>query len=78
MIIAFSPHLDDAVLSIGGYLAELALWNRRVEVHTLFAGQPAGALSPAAAAFHRLCELGREAVLRRQVEDHLAARRRSG
>lgn len=73
MIIAFSPHLDDAVLSAGAYLAELALRYERVEVHTLFAGHPDAEPSPAATTFHRLCQLKDDPVRHRQAEDHAAS-----
>lgn len=74
MIIAISPHLDDAVLSAGAYLADLALGSRSVEVHTVFAGEPGAGVSPAAVAFHRLCGLDGDPVRQRQGEDRAACR----
>ncbi|MGH3712665.1 MAG: PIG-L deacetylase family protein [Micromonosporaceae bacterium] len=72
-VLVVSPHLDDAVLSIGAYLADHAATSRYVELHTLFAGDPAGELSPAARTFHRLCGLGADAVRHRRAEDIAAA-----
>jgi len=70
----FSPHLDDAALSAGAFIADLATASaRRVELHTLFAGSADGEISPAARGFHRMCSLHEDAVQQRRGEDNAAA-----
>ncbi|KZM73714.1 PIG-L deacetylase family protein [Nocardia terpenica] len=71
-ILAVSPHLDDAVLSVGATLAALTESGRRVVVCTVFAGDPPRPLTPAAVAFHRHCGLGADAVAERREEDRRA------
>lgn len=39
-VVVVSPHLDDAVLSLGAYIANTCLSGRRVVVLTVFAGNP--------------------------------------
>ena len=48
-----APHLDDAVLSCGGQIRQLADQGRSVLVVTLFAGRPITDLSPFAQQVHR-------------------------
>ena len=51
--IFLSPHLDDAVLSCGGMIAQLAQDGHVVEVITIFAGDPPiGPLTPFAQSLH--------------------------
>jgi LmbE family N-acetylglucosaminyl deacetylase len=70
-ILAVSPHLDDAVLSIGALLSRAANSGARVEVLTLFAGVPECEISPTAKEIHDLCGASYDgsAVTVRRVED---------
>ncbi len=72
VILAVSPHLDDAVLSYGGRLAGLAAAGHRVIVYTVFAGVPAPPYSTVAAHFHRQWNLPGNPVLARREEDRHA------
>lgn len=56
-LLVISPHLDDAVFSIGACIADGARRGAQVEVATLFAGTPHGLLSDVARDFHRRCAL---------------------
>lgn len=69
LLLAFSPHLDDAVLSIGAAIAARIEQGWRVVVCTLFAGDPVLPVPPGAAAFHRNCGLGADPVAQRRQED---------
>ncbi|MBN1955432.1 MAG: PIG-L family deacetylase [Anaerolineae bacterium] len=69
--IFLSPHLDDAVLSCGGRIARQARAGERVQVVTLFAGRPQGALSPFAQSLHRRWAVKDAAAVRR-AEDRAA------
>ncbi|MGH3805316.1 MAG: PIG-L deacetylase family protein [Pseudonocardiaceae bacterium] len=60
-VLAISPHLDDAALSAGATLADLAARGADVEVCTLFAGAPYEPLSAVARAFHTKCGLPADA-----------------
>lgn len=71
-LLALSPHLDDAVMSVGAALAAVAGAGRRVVVCTVFAGCPTPPLSAAATEFHRDCGLGDDAVPVRLAEDRAA------
>jgi len=51
-ILVLSPHLDDAVLSLGGTMAEMAQIGRNVVVYNLFCAPYHGPLSPAAQRLH--------------------------
>ncbi len=75
-VLAFSPHLDDAALSVGALLAGLAGQGTEVHVVTLFAGPPRESLSPVAHAFHHMCGLPHDAtaVAVRRREDLEAMR----
>lgn len=75
-VLAISPHLDDAALSVGATLAEFATQGAEVEVLTLFAGAPDGPLSEVARAFHAKCGLPTDAtaVALRRDEDRAAMR----
>jgi LmbE family N-acetylglucosaminyl deacetylase len=71
-LLAISPHLDDAVLSYGGQLAQLAAVGHQVTVYTVFAGTPDPPYSPLAAYFHELWELTGDPLAPRRDEDRRA------
>lgn len=58
-----SPHLDDAVLSCGGQLHDLARSGGRVLVVTVMAGDAPAELSPLAAELHRTWSLDSSDVM---------------
>ncbi|MGY0237018.1 PIG-L deacetylase family protein [Longispora urticae] len=68
-VLAVSPHLDDAVLSVGATLAGWAGAGGTVVVCTVFAGDPPPVLSDAGRAFHAHAGLGADAVGARRRED---------
>jgi LmbE family N-acetylglucosaminyl deacetylase len=68
-VLAISPHLDDAVLSAGGRIADLASAGMRVTVFTVFAGDPSGPYSALARSLHKTWGLPREPVSHRRGED---------
>ena len=51
-ILVLSPHLDDAVLSCGGWMAQTVEGGERVRVYNLFCAHYRGPLSPAASELH--------------------------
>jgi len=71
-ILAISPHLDDAVLSAGARLHDLAADGHEVVVMTLFAGFPSPPYSPLARELHQLWGLGEDPVGARRREDEAA------
>jgi LmbE family N-acetylglucosaminyl deacetylase len=73
-VLVISPHLDDAALSVGATIACLSNTGSTVQVVTLFAGKPVGALSGAANHFHDLCghPYDGSAILLRRHEDRSA------
>jgi LmbE family N-acetylglucosaminyl deacetylase len=72
-LLLVSPHLDDAVLSAGGLIAERADRGVLTTVLTLFAGAPAeGRWSDFAARLHADCGLASQPVRRRRAEDRRA------
>lgn len=75
-VLAISPHLDDAALSVGATLADFSARGADVEVLTLFAGAPHEPLSEVARAFHAKCglPLDASAVALRRDEDRAAMR----
>jgi LmbE family N-acetylglucosaminyl deacetylase len=74
--IYLSPHFDDAVLSCGGLIWEQAQRRERVEIWTIFGGDPPpGPLTPFARSLHERWQSGPQAVSARQVEDERAGRR---
>jgi LmbE family N-acetylglucosaminyl deacetylase len=76
-IIYISPHLDDAVLSAGGYLYEQAQAGISVEIWTIICGYPPpGELTPFAQYLHQEWKTGsaQETVRHRRGEDRKAAR----
>ena len=70
--LVLSPHLDDGVLSCALAISALRSLDAHVDVVTLFAGQPAQPLSPAAARFHAACGQGAQAISDRRLEDRQA------
>ncbi len=71
--IYLSPHLDDAVYSCGGLIWEQSQQGRKVEIWTIFAGDPPGEpLTGLAEELHQKWELGRDAVKIRRQEDREA------
>jgi LmbE family N-acetylglucosaminyl deacetylase len=65
-----SPHLDDAALSCGARILELADRSINVTVLTIFAGDPPSQhISPLASWFHTICGLGNDPVGTRRAED---------
>ena len=74
--IYFSPHLDDVVLSCGGLVWEQAWQGERVEIWTIFAGDPPPIpLSPFAASLHERWQTEQQAPARRRAEDMQACQR---
>jgi LmbE family N-acetylglucosaminyl deacetylase len=73
-IVAVSPHLDDAVLSYGGRLAELCAAGNKTIVYTVFAGKPKPDYSEVATTFHKLWNLSADPVQARLDEDTAAVR----
>ncbi|MEU4283599.1 PIG-L deacetylase family protein [Nocardiopsis dassonvillei] len=71
-IIAFSPHLDDAVMSVGGLLAAAKETGWDMLVCTLFSGDAGSLVPPSALAFHKNCGLRDNAVEVRREEDKVA------
>ncbi len=73
-VLAVSPHLDDAALSVGATLADLTAQSADVHVVTLCAGAPTESLSAVARTFHTTCGLPEDAsaVALRINEDRAA------
>lgn len=71
-VLIVSPHLDDAVLSIGATLAALTRAGVRCVLCTVFAGRPSAPLTPAGEAFERHAGV-RDLVTVRRREDTAAA-----
>ena len=72
-LLAFSPHLDDAVISAGARLGALATAGVRVTVVTLFAGVPSAPFSATAREMHQLWGLSDDhAMAGRRDEDRRA------
>ena len=73
--IFLSPHPDDAALSCGGLIWELAQSGSRVEIWTLCAGEiPQGALTPFAESLHARWGTDFTAAAERRREDEAACR----
>ena len=71
-----SPHLDDAVLSCGGLIAQQVRAGERVLVLTVFAGDPPpGELSPFAGLLAALWGADEDPVALRRAEDRAAVER---
>jgi LmbE family N-acetylglucosaminyl deacetylase len=75
--IFLSPHPDDAVLSCGGWVHQLAQNGERPIVITIFGGDPPAAvpLSDFARGLHERWQLGDDAPARRRDEDRAACDR---
>jgi LmbE family N-acetylglucosaminyl deacetylase len=71
-ILAFSPHLDDAVLSASGLIRRFAARGDDVTVITLFSGVPEPPYSRPARRMHQLWRLRQAPVQRRREEDAAA------
>lgn len=74
LILAVSPHLDDAALSASGQLRGFVSRGDAVEVVTLFAGVPQPPYSAPAVFMHELWSLTEDPVERRRAEDRCAHR----
>ncbi|MFD2420204.1 PIG-L deacetylase family protein [Amycolatopsis pigmentata] len=84
-LLAISPHLDDAVLSVGAGVAKAARDGVKVTVYTVFAGTASPPYSPLAEQMHEVWGLAPDddAPLHRRKEDaaalgHLGADYRHG
>lgn len=70
-----SPHLDDVALSCGGIVHSLIKQQNKVEIWTIFAGDPPpGTLSPFATSLHRRWQLMTNPTRLRRREDSNAAK----
>ena len=76
-LLFISPHMDDAVLSCGGYIGKLTAYGYPVMVLTLFCGSPEGPLSPLAEALHAEWRLPKDAPAVRREEDRREGDRRT-
>lgn len=74
-VLAFSPHLDDAVVSAGGRISDLTASGHKVVVWTAFAGSAFPPYSPSAQELHELWRLPHDAVGARRLEDVRAVTR---
>ena len=72
-IVVVSPHLDDAILSIGGAIQRLTTSGRRVEILTVFAGDPERSTTPSYWDGRRGCKTAAQATALRREEDRSAA-----
>jgi LmbE family N-acetylglucosaminyl deacetylase len=73
-VVVVSPHLDDAVLSCGGTIHQLARNGHRVVIVTVFSGEPTDdELPPLARRFHDTCDLEDDAAIRIRREEDRAA-----
>lgn len=69
-----SPHFDDAELSCGGTLAQMADAGKQPLIVTIFGGEPAGPLNAFAREMHQAWGLGpEEAIASRRAEEACAA-----
>lgn len=68
-LLVVSPHLDDAVLSYGGRIAELSGAGADVTVYTVFAGDPCPPYSAAADQYHSMWGISTDPVAPRRRED---------
>lgn len=68
-VLVVSPHLDDAVLSIGATIGSLTTNKSHVTVFTVFAGVPDPPFSPAARRIHETWGLHEGPVHARRAED---------
>lgn len=68
-ILVLSPHLDDAVLSVGGIMEQAAIAGMEVVAGTIFTADPPETLSPFARELHELWDLGDNPYALRRAED---------
>jgi len=73
--IYLSPHLDDAVYSCGGKIAQDVQHGDSAAIWTIFAGDPTSELTPFARELHARWGIGVEAVAKRRAEDTAACRK---
>lgn len=71
-LLIVSPHLDDAVLSVGATISALTRQRSSVVVCTIFAGEPVGPFSQIADGFHEDCGLTGNPIKPRKLEDFAA------
>ena len=74
-VVVVSPHLDDAIMSIGGLIIRLARSGQLVRILTVFAGLPAWVGPPSAWDAQRGMEHATDAFAARAAEDVDAAAR---
>jgi LmbE family N-acetylglucosaminyl deacetylase len=67
-----SPHFDDAVLSVGGFIHQLTARGNRVWVFTVFAGKPWPVYSELAVQLHKCWGNPSDVVALRTAEDEQA------
>lgn len=72
-IVVVSPHLDDAVMSVGASIHRLSEAGQQVEIVTVFAGDPANMARPSFWDAKRGAASAAEATGARRVEDAAAA-----
>lgn len=72
-VLAISPHLDDAVMSVGASMSAITRAGHRVVIGTVFAGSPRPPFSTVATEFHADCGLGDDGMTQRRAEDRNAA-----
>jgi LmbE family N-acetylglucosaminyl deacetylase len=72
-VVVLSPHLDDAVISIGGTMHLLGRLGVAVRVVTFFAGDPASVVAPSYWDRHRGTKTAGEAFAERRDEDRAAS-----
>jgi LmbE family N-acetylglucosaminyl deacetylase len=72
-VVVLSPHLDDAVMSIGGTLYLLGRLGVAMRVVTLFAGDPASVARPSSWDLHRGTKTAGESFRERREEDRAAS-----
>jgi LmbE family N-acetylglucosaminyl deacetylase len=72
-IVVLSPHLDDAIMSIGGTMHLLGRLGVAMRVVTLFAGDPASVARPSSWDLHRRTKTAGESFRERREEDRVAS-----
>lgn len=73
--IIYSPHLDDAVLCLGGMIAKYIAAGHSVTMHTIFCGHAAPPFSSLASGLHAKWGNPKDMVRLRRAEDAAAAAR---
>jgi LmbE family N-acetylglucosaminyl deacetylase len=72
-VVVLSPHLDDAIMSIGGTMHLLGRLGVAMRVVTLFAGDPERVTAPSYWDLHRGTKTAGEAFRERRAEDRAAS-----